>query len=518
MPDRVMRTHTIALAGLEGVPVRVEAHLSPGMVGMTIVGYGDASLREAKERLRSAMLNCGLDALNRRLTINLSPADLPKAGASFDLAMVAVTLAARGHLNPAALDGTVFVGEVGLDGAIRPVAALMALTLAACAHGFQRVVVPASARSSANLVEGISVYAITHLRELIEAFPPAEDSADSGGWRAFDKSVGTTSQALRTYDSDLAQVLGQPQARQALIVAAAGGHHLLLEGPPGGGKSMLAERLHTLLPELTTSQALTLAAIRSIAGHETRTLDKAPPLEVATPSTSSAALVGGGARIARPGAVSLAHQGVLLLDEAPEFNPRTLDALRGPLERGEVTTRRASATVTYPAQFQLVLTANPCPCGKDATTDTCVCSPMSKRRYQQRLSGPLRDRIDICEHVLAPHVANIAADSPISSAVARERVIEARARSARRWGSSILNAAVSGDQLRGHGHINDGFLETLNLAVSRGWVTMRGANKILRLAWSIADLEGHNEPTADDLSLSMQMRTNMTGNNANDRN
>lgn len=509
----VPQATAIALVGLEGIPVKVEADLSPGMVGMTIVGDGDASLREAKERLRSAMLNCGLKALTRRLTVNLSPADLPKTGAGFDLAMAVSILCARRVLDKEILAETVFIGELGLDGSLRPVPAALALVLAARSHGYRRVVVPQSALETVSIVEGMSIHGISHLNDLLRAFPGTEMAQGGPGhaWSDLPAAPHNSGSTKRRCEVDLSEVRGHPEARYVLMIAASGGHHLLLHGPPGGGKTMLAERLHTLLPDLTLSEATILAAMRSIAGVDVEELTRMPPMEMVSPGTTSAALVGGGTKMIRPGAVSLAHRGVLVLDEAPEFSQRVLENLRGPLETGRAITRRAANTVSYPAQFQLVLTANPCPCGLDGTKGLCQCTPMSRRRYQEKLSGPLRDRLDIRYQVLAPHLANIEADMPLGSESARERVTEARHRAQRRWGRAVLNREVTGTEIRNQGGIDSGFLDSLNRAIGRGWMTMRGADKVLRLGWSIADLAGRDAPNADDFSFALQLRNDASG-------
>ena len=491
--------YAISLTGLRGVPVRVEAQLGTGLVQTTIVGLADTALRESKERLRSALQSCQVPSLNRRLTINLSPASLPKTGSGFDLSIAAAVLSVRGLVDPELLPGTVFAAELGLDGTVRPIPGILAHAWSAQDQGFRRIVVAEESRAEADQVQGIEVIGCRHLSQLVQAFQPG-----GAGWDQFCPPPAVAADpvpgALADEDVDLNEVRGQPAARWAALVAAVGGHHLLLHGEAGSGKTLLAERIGTLLPPLASHDALVLGAMRS-ATSSGGTLDRRAPNQIAGPNTTVPALLGGGPRLVRPGLISLAHGGVLVLNEAPEFPRRVLDALRGPLDNGEVTIRRTGGVVTFPAQFQLVLTANPCGCGP-----RCHCTPSQRHRYRQRLSGLLLDRIDIQWEMNQPTLTELERDQPISSAEAQQQVAAARARGRDRWSTWPLNAHVPGRFLRTEGSIPDSFLRVLELTVSRGNLSLRGADRILRLAWSIADLAGHHRPTAEDLSSAMTLR------------
>ena len=511
------RAWSVALAGVQGTVVEVEADLAQGLPGLTIIGLPDAALSESRDRVRAAILNSGEPWPQRRITLGLSPATLPKHGSGFDISMAVAVLCAGGGLPVRALDGVVFFGELGLDGRVRPIRGVLPAAMAAAAAGFTRVVVPLANAAEAALVPDLDVWPVVSLRELVSALrsgQPPELPIDGDGVE--DRSRVDGSKASQRFDVelDLSDVLGQPSGRRAVEVAAAGGHHALLLGDPGTGKTMLAARLPGLLPELDRAAALEVTAVHSIAGvlPGDCPLVTRPPFRDPHHTTSVAALVGGGSGLARPGVASLAHHGVLFLDEAPEFAPGVLDALRQPLESGHVTIARSGGTARYPARFLLVLAANPCGCStSSATPGSCTCSPLIRRRYLNRLSGPLLDRVDLQVRMDPVSRAELLADRRHveHSATVAARVIVARSSAAERLAGSPwrTNSDIPGRELRDRWAPVRTALVAAERALDAGRLSARGLDRVLRVAWTLADLAGRSRPTADDIDEALYLRT-----------
>ncbi len=499
--------YAMALLGLKGVPILVEADISSNLPAFNLVGLPDASLSEASSRVRSACSNTGFGLPARRITVNLSPAAVPKHGSAFDLSIAVAVLCAAGHFSIRETQSSVFIGELALDGSIRRVSGVLAMVLAASRAGFKTVYVPSANLAEASCVEGINVIAVRHLGEVLKGFGVATKPHGSTEIVSASTMVANEPQRLC-----MSEVRGQAEAVDAAVVAAAGGHHMILVGTPGSGKTMIAQRMHTLLPELNQDEAIELAALRSLVNRQSfDTLDYTAPLEAPHHSASMVSIIGGGSGVPKPGLASLASHGVLFLDEAPEFSAVTIDALRQPLESGEITLSRATASVQYPAKFQLVLAANPCPCGKgQIKTDACQCAERVKARYLAKISGPILDRLDVQLSVrpVSAAVLSVGSDSTETSQQLRLKVAEARNRATSRLKSLglSLNSQVPGSLLRKELRINSVSTKSLDDALQRGRISMRGYDKCLRLAWTNAELGGRNEPNSGDVAKALWLR------------
>ncbi|MFF2051516.1 YifB family Mg chelatase-like AAA ATPase [Leifsonia sp. NPDC058194] len=504
------RAFAVALTGVRGDIVEVEADISAGLPAFVLIGLPDAALGESRKRVSAAAVNAGSPLTQRKLTVNLSPASLRKQGSGFDLAIAIAALAAAGDVPAASAARAVHLGELGLDGRLRPVPGVLPAVLAARDAGFGRVLVPTANAAEAQLVDGVEVVAVTGLRAAAIAHGADLDPID------VDPVDGPAVEVSQTSEPDLADVAGNDEAVDALVAAAAGGHHVAMVGPPGAGKTMLARRLPSLLPDLTGEEALESTSIRSLVGLGVGGgLVRRRPFEAPHHTASAVSLIGGGSGRIVPGAIVRATNGVLFLDEAAEFPPSVLDALRQPLESGAVSIHRASGAATFPARFQLVLASNPCPCGRYGSVDEeCTCTPIARRRYLARMSGPLLDRVDIHLTVRRLGLAALRAGSdgdrsPRTSAALRERVEVARAAAVARLAGTgwRRNADVAGTWLRsGARRVGAAAIGPLDRALERGSITMRGYDRALRLGWTLADLDGEAAPTAEHIGRALFLR------------
>lgn len=518
MSDTVCRAAAIALTGLEGTMVLVEAAVSQQLPGMAIIGLPDTALAEAKLRVRTATAQSGLPLSDRFLTVNLSPAALPKQGSGFDLAIALSVLAASRHLPVAHLPTTAHIGELGLDGELRRPTGLLSAVVAARQLGFDTVMVPKNCSTEAALVPGIEVIAVRSLTGAVAWHRGGIDEWEAASLSRGNRNVVASrsiDRAASVPELDVADIVGQPEALDALTVAAAGRHHLSLIGPPGAGKTLLATRLPSILPDLTPDESITASSIASLGGAPLTELVRRPPFENPHHTASPVAITGGGgAGGIHPGAITRACHGVLFLDEAPEFPPAVLDSLRQPLETGTVEIHRARIRATLPASIQLVMAANPCPCGNDGSADTaiqCSCTASMRVKYLRRISGPLNDRIDL--RLTVRRVSSVllheAESYRVSSHELRERVAGARERAAARLSNTPwrVNAEVQGQWLRGSSaQLPRAETAVLDQALARGMLTLRGYDRALRVGWTLADIAGKERPGRAELAQALALR------------
>lgn len=504
----VGRSSAVALWGLVGKIVSIEAAVNAGLPGIDIVGLPDTSVSESRKRLRAALAYLGIPIATQHVTVNLTPGSVPKVGTGFDLGIAVAVLKAQGIISSADTDNVIHCGELGLDGRIRPVNGVLPTIHAGIQSGFERFLVPTGNHLEASLIGEVTVKAVSSLAEVVNIYGGELDVPSLPPVIEVD-----TSTHRQSLTHDLAEVQGQAEARFGLEVAAAGGHNLLLRGTPGSGKTLLAQCLPGILPPLSNAQAIETAAVRSLCGEldSSRGLDHQPPFEAPHHRSTASAILGG----RKPGTIGIlskAHRGVLFMDEAPEFSRDVLEALRQPLESQQVHINRAWGSMTLPASFQLVMAANPCPCGvgMHGADARCECTPMDKRRYRNRLSGPLLDRVDLQLEMFPVSPADIRTGAgQESSATVGTRVSEARRIQADRYAGCAwdLNAGAPGGWLREHFALTPPVLGDLDRALDTGRITMRGYDRILRVATTLADLEGGGAPNADRIRTALALRT-----------
>ena len=538
---------SIGLIGLKAFTIKIQSFVSASMPNFSIIGLPDTSLSEARERVKSAHLALHCKWPEGRVTVNLSPASMPKSGSSYDLAIAASILSAEKYIPLSELENTVILGELNLDGTVLPIQGILPIALYAKKKKFNRMIIPQENLAEAQLVEGIKTIGIHHILDLVTHLHGSlseesiklieEDSAykhmkirersnyndgEEDENSSIHEELSSPLQVDSKYEiGDMAEVIGQEHTKWALQVAAAGGHHVMMIGPPGSGKTMLASRIPSIMCPLNEQEQLEVASIRSLCGTlPYYGITDVPPFEAPHHTASAASLIGGGTGVAKPGIITRAHCGVLFMDEAPEFSPRVLQTLREPLESGHIAISRSKGTTLYPAKFQLVIAANPCPCGYAyGNGERCTCKERERSRYFSRLSGPILDRIDIqmdvppVERIIVnnqkqkTHGPTSSENTALTSEMMRNNVTKARQIARNRFIKQgwDCNAQASGTWLRKY--TSHQAVELINRALEKHQLSLRGADRALRLAWTLADLSGHTSPDMTDMAQAISLRT-----------